>query len=357
MAQRQERDSREETVRVGTTFAIPAVLRRLGVDPAEVLAEAGLDLKLFDDPDNLISYAARSRLISLCVARTNCSHFGLLLCERNGLHSLGLVGYLVQHSATAGTALRDLVRFFRLHARGGVPTLAVEGDFAFFGFRIHSPGLEAADQIMDGAIATAFNIMHQLCGRDWKPIEVLLAHRKPEDTGPFRRFFRAPLRFDAAQSALVFSADWLERPVPGADPELRRLLQKQVDALAARYGDDFPEQVRALLRTALLTGHSKADQIATLFSMHRRTLNRRLAEFGTTFQELVDASRYEAARQMLESSAIEVSEIAAGLGYADASAFTRAFRRWSGTTPALWRAERKTGRRLRRGGFTPTADA
>ena len=91
--------------------------------------------------------------------------------------------------------------------------------------------------------------------------------------------------------------------------------------------------------------------------MHRRTLNRRLAGFGTTFRELVDESRYEAARQMLESSAMEVREIAAWLGYADASAFTRAFRRWSGTTPALWRAETKTGRRVRRGRFAPTADA
>jgi AraC-like DNA-binding protein len=95
-----------------------------------------------------------------------------------------------------------------------------------------------------------------------------------------------------------------------------------------------------VLRTALVTGHAKSDQVAALFSMHCRTLNRRLNAFGTGFQKLVDEGRFEIARQMLEDSATEVAQIAGLLDYADASAFTRAFRRWSGTTPARWRATR-----------------
>jgi AraC-like DNA-binding protein len=309
------------------------------VDPAGVFAEAGLDLKAFDDPDNRIPFAGRSHLVSRCVARTGCRHFGLLVGQQGGLSSLGLVGYLARHSPDVGTALRTLERFFHLHVQGAVLTLTVEGGSAFFVYGIYSPGVEAADQITDGALAIACNMLRQLCGRDWKPIEVMLAHRRPVDTLPFRQFFQAPLRFDAERSALAFSADWLERPVHAADPELRRLLQKQIDALEARYDGDFPEQVRGVLRTALLTGHTKADQIAALFSMHARTLNRRLIGFRVSFQQLVDESRFEVARQMLETTGMNVSEIAAALHYSDASAFTRAFRRWAGTTPALWRAQ------------------
>ena len=236
-------------------------------------------------------------------------------------------------------------------------TLTVEGGSAFFAYGIYSPEAEAADQILDGAMAIAFNIMRQLCGTAWKPVEVMFAHRKPADTAPFRQFFQAPLRFDAERSALVFSADWLERPVHAADPELRRLLQKQIDALAARYDGDFPDQVRGVLRTALLTGQTKADQIAALFSMHSRTLNRRLMDFGVSFQQLVDEGRFEIARQMLETTDMEASEIAAALHYADASAFTRAFRRWSGITPALWRAQPTARRAAARSISTPPADA
>jgi AraC-like DNA-binding protein len=185
-----------------------------------------------------------------------------------------------------------------------------------------------------------FNMLRDLCGPDWKPGEVRFAHRKPDDTAPFRRFFNAPLRFDAEENAVVFPADWFGHPLPGADPPLHRLLQKQVDAIEIRDGDDFPAQVRSVLRTAIMTGHARADQVAAIFSMHARTLNRRLREFDIGYQELVDASRFEIARQMLETSGMEIAQIAAMLDYADASALTRAFRRWSGTTPARWRSTR-----------------
>jgi len=116
------------------------------------------------------------------------------------------------------------------------------------------------------------------------------------------------------------------------------LLQKQIDALQARNGEDFPEQVRRVLRTALITGQGNEDDVAALFSMQSYTLARRLQESGVGFHALVDEVRFEIAQQMLETSDMEVSAIAALLDYATASAFTRAFRRWSGTTPSRWRA-------------------
>ena len=331
----------DATVRIGGTTDIPAVLRSLGADPATVLAEAGFDLKVFDDPDTLVSYAARNHLMAHCAATTGCPHFGLLVGQQGGLHSLGLVGLLVKYSPDAGAALRNLVRHTHLHVRGAVATLAVDGDTVTLGYEIYQSHVEATDQIGDAAVAVAFNIMRALCGPDWKPVQVRFAHRKPKDVGPFQRFFRAPLVFDAAANAVVFSADWLNRRLPEIDPELRRLLQKQIDVLEVRHGDDFPEQVRSVLRTALVTGHGGVGQVADVFSMHRRTLCRRLNGFGTSFQTLADECRFEIARQMLEDSAMAVSEIAALLDYADASAFTRAFRRWGGTTPAEWRNTRK----------------
>ena len=308
-----------------------------------MLAEAGIAPALFDDPDNRISYVGRSRLISLCVARTGCRHFGLLVGQQGGLHSLGLVGLLVKYSPDVGTALRSLVRYFHLHARGAVLTLDIDGDLATLSYGIYQPQVEAADQIGDGAVAMLLNIVRALGGPDWTPVEVRFAHRRPEDVGPFRRFFHAPLRFDAEQYGLVFPAAWLNRPLTDVEPDLRRLVQQQIDVLDARYGEDFPDQVRSVLRTALVTDQASAEQVAALFSMHSRTMNRRLNAFGTRFQELVDEVCFEIARQMLEDSAMDVSQIAELLDYADVSAFARAFRRWSGTTPSHWRAQRGFG--------------
>jgi AraC-like DNA-binding protein len=330
----------EATLRIGATIALPSVLRALGADPAALLAEAGFDPALFDDPDNLVSLAARGRLLNHCVARTGCQHLGLLIGQQGGLQSLGLTGLLVKYSPDVGTALRSLERYLHLHVRGASTTLAVVGHTAMLSYEIHEPMIEATEQVGDGAVALLFNIMRSLCGAEWKPTEVRLVHRKPGDVAPFRRFFGMTPHFDAEEYALTFSADWLRRPLPETDPQLRRLLQKQVDALEARHGRDFPEQVRSVLRTSIITGQASADQVAAIFSMHTRTLNRRLHGSGTRFRELVDDARFEIARQMLETSAMEMTQIATMLGYADASAFTRAFRRWSGTTPTLWRATR-----------------
>jgi AraC-like DNA-binding protein len=332
------RRAAEATLRIGGTLALPAVLRKLGFDPATVLAEAGFDPRVFDDPDNRISYAARNRLLAHCADRTACAHFGLLVGEQGSLESLGLVGLLLKVSPDVGAALSGLVRYAHIHVRGAVVTLAADGDLATLGYEVYEPRAEATDQVADGALALMCNLMRSLCGPRWKPVEVRFAHRRPDDLRPYRRFFKAPLSFDTEQNALAFRADWLHRRLPVRNPELRRLVQQQIDALDVRHPDDFPEQVRSVLRTALVTGQAGAGPVAALFGMHSRTLNRRLNAFGTHFRVLVDEGRFEIARQLLENSAMEIGRIAWLLGYAEPSAFTRAFRRWSGTTPARWRA-------------------
>ena len=330
----------EATARVGGVQAIPAVLRSLGADPVKVFADARVDLALLDNPESQISFADRGRLVRQCVAATGCQHFGLLVGQHSGLHQLGLVGLLVKYSPDVGTALRSLVRHFHLRARGAVVTLGLDGDAAALGYEIVQHQSDANEQIADGALAFLFNIMRTLCGPAWKPSEVCFAHREPADTGPFRRFSQCPLSFDAGRNVLVFDASWLNHRMPSDDPTLRELLLKQIDALEAEHGADLPSQVRSVLRTALLTRHASAEQVAALFSMHPRTLARQLQACGTRFQVLVDEVRFEIARQWLEQSGMDVREVAAALDYADASAFTRAFRRWSGTTPAQWRAKR-----------------
>lgn len=92
-----------------------------------------------------------------------------------------------------------------------------------------------------------------------------------------------------------------------------------------------------MLRTAIPAGHAKAEQVAAPFSMHSHTLNRRVKALGTSYQELLDESRFEVARQLLKDSRMEISEIAAMLDDVDARSFIRAFRHWSGTTRARWR--------------------
>ena len=333
----RKRQARPATLRVGGAAEILAVLQGFGVDPDEVLTAAGIDPDLFADPDNLITYAARDRLFRQCVSRTGCQHFGLLVGQRMNLKALGLVGLLMRTSPNAGRALVSIVNLLHLHSQGAVMALRVDEDVAMLTYDAFEPGLEATDQTGAGAVAMMLNVMRTLCGPDFRPIEASFGHRRPADIEPFRKFFKVPLYFDAEHYALVFSRDWLDVRPPGADDELQQLLQKQVDVLESRYSLAFPDQVRQVLRSALITGYFSESEIAALFSMHSHTFRRRLDASATSFHELVDECRFEMAREMLLNTSLSVSEISASMGYSRASSFIRAFRRWSGVTPGEWR--------------------
>jgi AraC-like DNA-binding protein len=324
-------------VRVDAIGHIPAVLREIGLDPDAVLAATGLDPRAFDDPLSEIPMASLGRLLAAAVAASGCEHVGLLVGERSGTASLGVVGLLVRHSPDVGAALRNLTAHLHLRDRGAVASLEVESGVARFGYEISEAGVEAVDQICDGAMAIAMNILRELCSPAWRPSEVLFAHTAPADLRPFRRVFGARLRFDAERTALVFPAKWLAHATQGADRQHFRAVSAWVDALETSNADDFVARLRRELRMILLGRKGSVGEVARRLSLHRRTLNRRLQARGTSVHRLVEEVRFEIARQLVVNTRMPLTEVAAVLGYADASAFTRAFRRWTGHVPSAWR--------------------
>ncbi len=326
-------------VRVGVAKEIVPVLGEMGVDTDIVFRKAGLDARLFGDQDNVIPYAALGRVLTACVMHTECLHFGLLLGQRGAISSLGPVGGLLQHSPTVGEALSALIRHSHLHDRGAATTLFVDGDVAVLGYAIYEPDVESPGQISDGVMAVATNVMRRLCGPDWAPDEVLLSQHQAVDPAPYRRFFQAPVRFGQEAAALVFPTHWLDHRIADADPVFRKVFEDRIRELEAAAEGDWKESLRRVLRTEILANRCSAATVADRFAVHRRTLSRHLQAEGARFQRLVDETRFEIARQLLTQTKIPLSQVAAALGYSEASAFTRAFRRWTGQAPAAWREE------------------
>jgi AraC-like DNA-binding protein len=329
------------TIRLGVAKEIYSVLNDLGADPDEIIARAGLDPHLFSDGDNTISFATLGHLVSHCVVATQCQHFGLLVGQKAPLSALGLVGGLMQHSETVDKALRGLVSHLHLYDRGAAPMLTVNGGIVILSYAVYVSGAQSVDQISDGAIATATNVMRALCGPDWVPSEVLLPRRLPHDPGPHQRFFRAPVRFEQEAAALVFPAAWLDHRIVGADPVFRRMFEQRIVEIEAYPGMSLKDDLRRVLRTRLMFGKCSAATVADIFAVHRRTLNRRLSQEGTGFKAVADEIRFEIARQLLVDTDMSLGQVAAALDFSEAGAFTRAFRRWSGQTPTKWRAEHR----------------
>ena len=321
---------------LGVAKEIAPTLREFGLDPDPIIKGAGLDPHLFEDGANAIPHRALGRLWALSVAHTQCPHFGLLVGRRATILSLGLVGRLMLHSQTFGDALHSLVANLSVQDRVVVPSLEVEGDTAIFSYAVYQPGTQSADQITDGAIACATNAIRELLGEHWAPAEVLLPRARPANAEPYREYFRAPVRFDQEIAALVFPSRCLEFRIVGADPFLRAMLEERVASLK---GEQFRQTTSAACCGCSMANDTwSADGLAGLLDMHRRTLNRRLSAEGTQFRTVANEVRFEIARQLLEDTEVPLGQIAAALGYSEASAFTRAFRRWSGETPSAWRA-------------------
>jgi AraC-like DNA-binding protein len=323
---------------LGVSKEIAPTLREFGLDPAPLIRAAGLDPRLFDDGMSVISFAALGRLFTLCVARTNCPHFGLLVGQRATILSLGMVGRLMLHSDTVGDALRALVANLSLHDRAVVPSLTISDGTALLSFATYQAESTSTEQICDAALGVTVNIVRTLCESNWNPVEVLLPKAAPADAEAYRRHFRAPARFNQETATLVVPARDLDLRVAGADPLLRVTLEERIQHLKGAQGSAFSDDIRRLLRTRLTSHRCSAEDIADLLTMHRRTLSRRL-QGGIGYRALTNEIRFEIARQLLEDSEVSLGQIGAALGYSEASAFTRAFRRWSGQTPTSWRAD------------------
>jgi AraC-like DNA-binding protein len=327
-------------LRVATTMAVPALLREQGVDPVPLLAEFGLEPADFEDPENRICYSTVMRLLGRCTEVTRCPHFGLLVGQRAGTSALGAVGFLMQSSPTVRTALEILVRHLWLHSPGAAADLVEQGSFAKLALTIHGTGHAGLAPYLEMSNAIGCNVMRGLCGNHWQATEMRFAGGRPRNLKPFRVFFQAPLRFDTGQTALVFARNWLDKPLLSADPLLHTMMQQRVSEQAALAHDDVASQLRRLLPSLITTRSDWLGVAAKRVGLATRTLNRRLAAEGTSYLKLREESRYAIARQLLKGTRMPANEIADRLGYAHASAFTRAFREWSGKAPAEWRASK-----------------
>lgn len=325
-------------LRIGPIQTLPAIVAELGCDPATVFAKAGVDVRLFERPNNLISVDELGRLLQTCVADTACPYFGLLIGQRFDTTMLGEIGALMRNSPTVGKACRNLTLHLHLQDRGAVPLLIhVSSRHVALGYSMLRYETEAIRQFHEGVVAIMYCIMRELCGPAWKPLEARFSHSRPADLMPYRQFFGARLQFDADFSAIVFPREWLDHPLAGADPVLYDQLCVTMAGIEDSQHHLLAGKVRRALQSMVFSGTASSEGIARLFDLHERALRRRLETEGTSAHQLIQETLFAVARQLLRETQLNVSEIAAALHYGDTAAFSNAFRRWAGQPPSKWR--------------------
>jgi AraC-like DNA-binding protein len=313
---------------------IPDLLRELGARPQTVFRRAELSPQVLANSKNRLDFAQVGRLITECVAATGCEHFGLLVGQRAGPETAGVIHELMPFTRTVQSALYALRSHLHLHDRGGALVVTEQPgalvELAYIVFRPNTPG---AWQIGDGALAIMLLLLRDLCGSTWRPAEVRIARRQPDDTRPYRQFYKAPISFNAPRFALIVPASLLDRQLPGADARAEAAIRAVIADAEATMPLSLTLQVRRVVGAMLVGFAPSFAQIASALLMSPRTLRRRLADEGTTLTAIVDETRTELARQLIVQTRMPIHEIAQTLHYTKPGAFSRAYKTWTGIAP------------------------
>lgn len=320
--------------RVGPLAQLPAVLAEHGVPLEEILE--GLPVSPASlRPELFLPIGVISAIADRAAERTGLAEIGLSLGRTQNHTGLGPVGQLMASCATLGSALGTFVSVQMANSTAAAAYLHPAGEDYALGFGVYAAELPSS-HIYDAAAAMACNMVRDLTGGAVSPVEVLLSRPLPLHPEAYVRFFRCPVRFNEGQTCIIVPGHAMGFKLASADPRLRETLlaglQKQ---LALQQG--FAARVKHALRPLLLAGAASHLQVAAHLNIHPRTMGRRLEEEGVTFELLKDEVRLAVSRELLARTDIAVSEVASALGYATPSAFVRAFRRWTGSTPSAWR--------------------
>jgi len=309
-----------------------------GHDAAAVLAGAGIDASLLNDPDASVTASAIQRFTEIAVERTGDPNLGLHLAAHTDPDSVDVHFYAMLTSPTLGTAYERLVRYQRLVNSPGTLELIVEPARAILQHAADDD-LAGWRQAAEWMVATWVRAGRMITGMQWSPLEVHFAHAAPADVQDHARFFRAPVHFGMAQNGLVLARSLLDAPCVRADETLMAILDRyahdRLDAVTA--ADDIVDRVRSTLADELKGGEPTAAALAERLKVSPRTLSRALAAAGTSYKAVLDGLRRELALRHLGGDQLSIAEIAFLLGFADRKAFERAFKRWSGNAPAAFR--------------------
>lgn len=257
----------------------------------------------------------------------------------------GLLGYVTMSCDTLGEAIDRLVRFERLVGELSQSQLVHHGELAELRWR--SPLKPyPPPELAETALAAWVTYARWILGEPVAPDEVHFQHPCSGDDPIYREVFDAPVRFESAHTAVVFPAAFLDLPLAQADAQLKQLLDAQAERQLQELREHAPElaAVVAATRQAVENGSYTLAAVAKRMGCSPRTLQRLLADHGTTFQAVLDETRRRLAEELIAAPHVSLAEVAFVLGYSEQSAFQRAFKRWTGYSPGAWRRQRNRDR-------------
>jgi AraC-like DNA-binding protein len=316
--------------------------RVVDVPARDLCRAAGIDVDQLADPLARIPVRLLAKVYDVAAARSGDDALGLHVGERTGPGVVDLVDYAFISRPTLAKAYDDLHALVAPLYPEAEVSLTVAGAVAVFGYRIDPSEARHHRHRCEALLTGVLKLAERGLGMRKPLLRVAFQHPRPADVTEHQRIFAAPIHFDRPANELAFDAHWLSVPLATADANLCAVLDRHLRDLVTRMPASqnykrFSYDVRRRLAQLFRSGAIGLPTLAKSLGVSERTLQRRLREEGTSLQELVDEVRSELSVSLLDDSDLSLSDVAERLGYASLGAFSRAFRRWRGVSPAAHR--------------------
>jgi len=334
------------TVGVGYASSLLELAVSRGASRSELRRRSWISEDALRDLDARIPFEAYEALMAAAIALTGDPAFALHFGEAVDLSELSVVGLIAQAADTLGAAFVEIDRYH---------SLVIEVDAVPRGHRFELAGDWIVDlrtnpnsfpQLTESTFARVICGIRKF-GTPDKPFakQVHVTHAAPPYRAEYDRVFGAPTVFSSDRNAIQIDLDWMAYKAGGTGRYVFGILSAHAEALLAGLDGSKTTRgrVESLVIPILHEGEPKIDRIAERLGLSRQTLYRRLKAEGVSFQQLLDHVRHQMALHYLSGKKVSVAETAYLVGFSDPSAFSRAYKRWTGTSPSLHVRDQTTG--------------
>jgi AraC-like DNA-binding protein len=305
-----------------------------GINPERLCLGLGFEIADLSDPECRLSFRQASEMIRRTIELAPGRGIGLEIASNETIGSIGLVGYAMLTSPTFGDAVAlgvDMQEY-----AGSMLQLDYTHDESRMSIsatsRFHEPDIEMF--LVEEAFGSFMKIGHALLGDHFRPSSVELSYDRPSYADQYERTFGCPVLFGRKDNVFSCDASWSSKRIATYDPLSHRQAVNLLELARTQDSDDSDliESVERIVRRDLRQTPPLAA-IAAQLCMSERTLRRKMACCGVSYQSLLDGVRQRRASALLQNSRLSIEEIAYEVGFSDCHNFRRAFKRWTGHTP------------------------
>jgi AraC-like DNA-binding protein len=330
----------EPTTLAAVASALAETVQTYGIQPRELFAKAGLDVDAMQEPGARYPFRSMIRLWNEARIETGDPCIGLIAAQKirpPALHALGL-SWLASPTLLEG--LQRIERYAQIVNSLAQFKLTIESAQAKLARVPQDARLQPTEEAVDAGLAVIVKMCRAIADPHFAPTAVTLCHADNGHIEQYVNYFRCPVRFSADEDALYFDLETLRKPAPAGNRELAYHNDRAAERyLATLNPERVRDKVKEILLTLLPSGEATQETVASSLHKSVSTLQRQLKAEGVSYRKLLEQTRRELAQQLLEEKRYALSQIAYLLGFSDQGNFSRAFKRWTGRSPAAFRRQ------------------